>query len=100
MLNWVKLVALITSINFWAAFALAETPEAQRLRLEREYRDIPRITAEQAYILFKTGKILIADANHPNRFKEQHCYGAVNIWRDIASRARIKVKPGVVIGVY
>jgi hypothetical protein len=83
-----------------AAESVAVTDEEQRRILKKEYADLPKISAMQAYILYKSGKLLIADANEAGRFKGQHCVGAFNIPSSMAEKIKLKIKKDQLIGVY
>lgn len=82
------------------AASSTETEEQQRKRLNREYANIPKISADQAYALFCTGKIIIVDANAALRFKGIHCFGAINIPKAIAGRVKLRIPKKTLLGVY
>ena len=94
----VVIIGLI--VVFFSSLCFAETEKEQRRRLAREYADIPKITATKAYALFQQGKLLIVDSHKANRFKNQHCSGAINVPVDIVDRVKLKIKKDTPIAVY
>lgn len=94
----IAIIGLIAVL--FSSLCFAGTAEEQRRRLAREYADIPRITANQAYALFQQGKILVIDTHRASRFKTQHCSGAINIPVDIVKRVKLKVKKNTPMALY
>lgn len=78
----------------------SHSAEEQRQLCERRYAHIPKLTAEQAYALLQAGQILIVDAADPERFKQQHCIGAINIPVKFADKFRLNTPKSRMIGVY
>lgn len=94
----VVIIGLI--VVFFSSLCFAESAEEQRRRLAREYADIPKITARKAYALFQQGKILVIDTQPANRFKTQHCVGAISLPVDMINRVKLKVKKNTPIALY
>lgn len=101
--HYTKIMMLLISCIMLLTTRMAsasESAEEQRQRLQRRYAHIPKLTAEQAYCLFKAGKILIVDAGEPERFKQQHCIGSINISVKFADKIRLNIPKSRLIGVY
>lgn len=47
-----------------------------------KYDEAPRISAAEAYKLFKTGDVIFVDANPPHAYAQKHILGSVNIPND------------------
>lgn len=94
------LIVVTVAMALGAGIGLAETPEEQRRRLSVEFGDIPRVSADMAYVLFKQGKIIIVDAHPQSRHKEQHCYGSINFPEDFIGKVRINSNKNLYYAVY
>jgi hypothetical protein len=49
---------------------------------------VPRIDAHSAYVKYKSGKIIIADAMNPRTFAKYHILGAINLPTDSAANRK------------
>ncbi len=47
-----------------------------------KYDEAPRISAAEAYKIFKTGDAIFVDANPPHAYAQKHILGSVNLPND------------------
>jgi len=94
------LIAVAVVMALGVVICFGETSEEQRRRLNKEFGDIPRISADTAYAMFKQGKIIIVDAHSQARHKEQHCYGSINFPEDFIGKVRMNLNKNLSYAVY
>ena len=61
---------------------LAQNLRKAEIATPREYTDqddIPRVTAEEAYLALQNGEAVLVDTNSEAQFQELHAAGAINL---------------------
>lgn len=75
--------------------------EKQRLGAQERFAKIPTITAEQAYAMFKQGKLILVDASGSSRYRLGHAFGSINIPVPVAKKnIKLKFPKSILIAVY
>ncbi|MBN2434251.1 MAG: hypothetical protein JXK07_03175 [Spirochaetes bacterium] len=77
-----------------------QTAEQQRQWAKKKYAKIPKINAISAYAMVQSGKMIIIDAGPTNRYKTQHCWGALNISETIVNKIKPKFPKNTYFGIY
>ena len=57
-----------------------------------DFPEVPRVSAQEAYIKFKSGKAIIIQAGGSS-YKNKHIMGALDINAEAVQRGKIKLRP-------
>jgi hypothetical protein len=80
--------------------SFSQTPEEQRAWGQKRYAYIPKLTAQQAYVLFEAGKLILVDTGEAYKFKYSHAWGAVSIPEENADKLTLRLPKETLIATY